>query len=164
MHARIYACGMCGMTIALKLTINIVLKSSGSSFENFIRDEFTTLPEAADRILSTAVNMEYEFPMWTLGANAGEGGEQGDVLADVKKLGNTGVVVGAGNKGIKGDIVGLIGEMGTTLDVSGAVKKARKETLRVFCEESASVQVCSLFVSVYHSLLFVIRLSSPMSF
>lgn len=34
----------------------LVLKSSGSSFEDFIRDKWTTLPEVSDRILSTAVD------------------------------------------------------------------------------------------------------------
>lgn len=44
----------------------LVLKSSGSAFTNFIRDEFTTLVEAKDRILSTAVDLQYEFPKYTL--------------------------------------------------------------------------------------------------
>ncbi|KAH9461079.1 hypothetical protein MJO28_009772 [Puccinia striiformis f. sp. tritici] len=34
----------------------LVLKTTGSSFENFIRDKWTTLPEASDRILSTSVD------------------------------------------------------------------------------------------------------------
>lgn len=44
-----------------------MLKSSGSAFTNFIRDEFTTLVEAKDRIFSTAVDLQYEFPKYTLG-------------------------------------------------------------------------------------------------
>jgi urate oxidase len=43
-----------------------VLKSSGSSFENFVRDEFTTLAEVDDRIFSTAVDMTYTFPPFAL--------------------------------------------------------------------------------------------------
>ncbi|WAR59845.1 hypothetical protein PtB15_11B486 [Puccinia triticina] len=34
----------------------LVLKTTGSAFENFIRDKWTTLPEVSDRILSTSVD------------------------------------------------------------------------------------------------------------
>jgi urate oxidase len=34
----------------------LVLKSTGSAFEDFVRDEFTTLPEVDDRIMSTAID------------------------------------------------------------------------------------------------------------
>jgi len=37
----------------------LVLKSSGSAFENFFVDEFTTLVPVSDRILSTAIEYEY---------------------------------------------------------------------------------------------------------
>lgn len=43
-----------------------VLKSSGSSFEGFVRDEYTTLGEVSDRIFSTAVELEYTFPTFSL--------------------------------------------------------------------------------------------------
>ncbi|KAG8961551.1 hypothetical protein FRC03_005272 [Tulasnella sp. 419] len=39
----------------------LVLKSSGSAFENFLRDEYTTLIEVSDRIFSTAVDYDYNF-------------------------------------------------------------------------------------------------------
>jgi len=39
----------------------LVLKTTGSSFEDFVRDEYTTLPEAKDRILSTCVDANWEF-------------------------------------------------------------------------------------------------------
>lgn len=51
---------------AVLIRFSQVLKSSGSAFENFIRDEFTTLVEVKDRILSTAVDLQYEFPKYTL--------------------------------------------------------------------------------------------------
>lgn len=35
------------------------MKTTGSSFENFYRDEFTTLPEVSDRIFSTSIALEY---------------------------------------------------------------------------------------------------------
>ncbi|KAF9431665.1 hypothetical protein BGZ76_011851 [Entomortierella beljakovae] len=39
----------------------LVLKTTGSSFEDFVRDEYTTLAEAKDRILSTCVDSTWEF-------------------------------------------------------------------------------------------------------
>jgi urate oxidase len=39
----------------------LVLRSSGSAFEGFDRDRFTTLPETDDRILSTAVAARWEY-------------------------------------------------------------------------------------------------------
>ena len=44
-----------------------MLKSTGSAFENFIRDEHTTLVEVNDRIFSTSVDLTYTFPSITLG-------------------------------------------------------------------------------------------------
>ena len=38
-----------------------VLKSTGSAFEGFYRDEYTTLAEVPDRIFSTAVDATWEF-------------------------------------------------------------------------------------------------------
>jgi urate oxidase len=34
----------------------LVMKTTGSAFEGFLRDEFTTLPEASDRILATSLD------------------------------------------------------------------------------------------------------------
>jgi urate oxidase len=34
----------------------LVMKTTGSAFENFLRDEYTTLPDAADRILATSLD------------------------------------------------------------------------------------------------------------
>lgn len=39
----------------------LVLKSTGSEFHGFIQDEFTTLPEVHDRILSTEVNCGWRW-------------------------------------------------------------------------------------------------------
>ncbi|KAF8589795.1 uricase [Ramaria rubella] len=59
-----------GSEMEVNLTAGLVdlllLKSSGSSFSGFVRDEFTTLPEVDDRILSTAVDMTYTFPVHKL--------------------------------------------------------------------------------------------------
>jgi len=39
----------------------LVLKTTESSFTNFIRDEFTTLVEVDDRIFSTSIDLNYTF-------------------------------------------------------------------------------------------------------
>ena len=38
-----------------------VLKTTGSGFEGFLRDELTTLPETDDRILATTVAAEWDY-------------------------------------------------------------------------------------------------------
>lgn len=38
-----------------------VIKTTGSAFENFYRDQFTTLPESKDRILSTSIGIRWSF-------------------------------------------------------------------------------------------------------
>ena len=38
-----------------------ILKSTGSGFENFLRDEFTTLPETADRIFATKLKATWTY-------------------------------------------------------------------------------------------------------
>lgn len=45
-----------GISIRSAIAGLLVLKSTGSAFHNFIRDEYTTLPEVYDRILSTEVD------------------------------------------------------------------------------------------------------------
>lgn len=47
-----------------------VLKSSGSAFENFVQDEFTTLVEVSDRIFSTSVDLEYTYTPISLGPHS----------------------------------------------------------------------------------------------
>lgn len=39
----------------------VVLKTSGSAFEGFPEDEFTTLPEASDRVLATSVTADWDY-------------------------------------------------------------------------------------------------------
>ena len=39
----------------------LILKSTGSGFENYPKDEFTTLPETADRILATSLQACWTF-------------------------------------------------------------------------------------------------------
>ncbi len=50
-----------GATVASGLQDLVVLKSTGSEFKGFLRDEYTTLPDADDRILATALRAEWTY-------------------------------------------------------------------------------------------------------
>src|SRR4029078_8761534 len=39
----------------------LILKSTGSGFEKYLKDEFTTLPETSDRILATSFSARWKF-------------------------------------------------------------------------------------------------------
>lgn len=68
-----------GITIQSGIKGLTVLKSTGSAFHSFVRDEYTTLPETWDRILSTDVDATWEWkPFATLDA----------VKSSVPKFGN----------------------------------------------------------------------------
>lgn len=47
--------------LTLTLCSLSVLKTTQAGFENFWQDEFTTLPEAADRILATTISAEWTY-------------------------------------------------------------------------------------------------------
>ena len=59
-----------GATVVSGLTDLVVLKSTGSEFKGFLRDEFTTLPEADDRILATSLTATWRFSEPTADWNA----------------------------------------------------------------------------------------------
>ncbi|KAJ3505868.1 hypothetical protein NMY22_g17431 [Coprinellus aureogranulatus] len=100
------------------LTDLLVLKSTGSAFENFYRDEFTTLAEVDDRIFSTSVDLSYSFSDIKIVAPQ-----------DEKKL-EFQVPMKQGDEGFAGSV----------WDDSVA-ERARTATLEVFAtDESASVQ------------------------
>jgi urate oxidase len=48
-----------GVQVESGLTDLVVLKSTGSEFKGFLRDEYTTLPEADDRILATSLTARW---------------------------------------------------------------------------------------------------------
>ncbi|ORY70005.1 uncharacterized protein BCR38DRAFT_481157 [Pseudomassariella vexata] len=50
-----------GIDIKSAIADLLVLKSTGSMFYGFVRDEFTTLPETWDRILSTSVDAAWKW-------------------------------------------------------------------------------------------------------
>ncbi|KAI0363181.1 uricase [Pilatotrama ljubarskyi] len=95
----------------------LVLKTTGSAFESFVRDEYTTLVEVNDRIFSTAIDLQYRFaPLRIPRPEDGEG-----KVFDLK----------------------LEGEQakGTPWDGDAVWEAARGVTLEVFAlDESASVQ------------------------
>lgn len=50
-----------GIDVASSIAKLLVLKSTGSQFHSFVRDEFTTLPETWDRILSTDIDATWKW-------------------------------------------------------------------------------------------------------
>jgi urate oxidase len=93
-----------------------VLKSTGSAFNGYIRDEYTTLREVDDRVLSTSVDMTYTFAPLSLSSPT-----------DPKKLDFT-VPEGF--------------TPGSVWDADNVATRARNATLDIFAlDESASVQV-----------------------
>jgi urate oxidase len=52
-----------GTTVRSGLTDLVVLKSTGSEFKGFLREDYTTLPEADDRVLATSLTASWR---WTL--------------------------------------------------------------------------------------------------
>ena len=48
-------------TVTAGLTDLVVLKSTGSEFKGFLKDEYTTLPEADDRILATSLTTRWTY-------------------------------------------------------------------------------------------------------
>ncbi|HEX7139617.1 MAG TPA: urate oxidase [Vicinamibacterales bacterium] len=50
-----------GTTITSGLRDLLVMKSSGSAFSRFPRDEYTTLPETEDRILATSITADWTY-------------------------------------------------------------------------------------------------------
>jgi len=97
----------------------LVLKSTGSAFENFVRDEYTTLAEVEDRIFSTSVDLRYSYGEVAL-----------ELPRDEKRL-----IFGEQNFDRTG-----AGEVHAWEDAKVGVR-ARETTMDVFArDESASVQ------------------------
>lgn len=62
--ARMFTRAVCrrgAKTIESGIRDLLILKSTGSGFENYPRDEFTTLPETSDRILATSFSATWTF-------------------------------------------------------------------------------------------------------
>jgi|SRR5579863_7407346 len=66
--------GEIGMTVRSGIADLAVLKTSRSAFQGFLHDEYTTLEDAPDRLLSTAVEAE-----WTYTPGAPGGRRYGDM-------------------------------------------------------------------------------------
>jgi len=96
----------------------LVLKSTGSSFTNFVRDEFTTLIEVDDRIFSTSIDLNYTFAPIHIQSPTDE--KKLDFVVPIQK----------GEKGYEGSVWD-----------DGIPERARTATLDIFAtDESASVQ------------------------
>lgn len=54
-----------GVSIRSGIAGLLVLKSTGSQFHSFVRDEYTTLPEVNDRILSTEVDCTWSWKLFS---------------------------------------------------------------------------------------------------
>ena len=54
-------CGRDSQTVESGIRNLVILKSTGSGFENYPKDEFTTLPETADRILATSFSATWSY-------------------------------------------------------------------------------------------------------
>ena len=50
-----------GATVVSGLTGLVVLKSTGSEFKGFLRDDYTTLPDADDRVLATSLTASWRW-------------------------------------------------------------------------------------------------------
>ena len=102
-----------------------VLKTTESSFTNFIRDEFTTLVEVDDRIFSTSIDLNYTFaPIYI------------QFPTDEKKLDFI-LPIQKGEKGYEGSVWD-----------DEVPERARLATLDIFAtDDSASVQVRLFFFS-----------------
>jgi len=67
-----------GLTIKSGIAGLTVLKSTGSAFHGFLRDEYTSLPETWDRILSTDVDCSWTWAPFATVAAVVEGVERFD--------------------------------------------------------------------------------------
>lgn len=67
-----------GLTIKSGIVGLTVLKSTGSAFHGFLRDEYTSLPETWDRILSTDVDCSWTWKPFETVAAVVEGVERFD--------------------------------------------------------------------------------------
>ncbi|KAI0071957.1 uricase [Panus rudis PR-1116 ss-1] len=116
------------------ITDLLVLKSTGSAFEGFVRDEFTTLVEVNDRIFSTSVDLKYVFDPIPVSLK---------LFSDKPLPGTPGgdkAVYAAGKPPAEGKDVPAPSE-GSAWDGDKIAEDARKVTLEVFAvDESASVQ------------------------
>lgn len=116
-----------------------VLKSTGSAFSGFVRDEYTTLAEVDDRIFSTSIDLVYTFVPVSV-----------PPPTDEKKL-EFSVPTG-----------GTVQE-GTVWD-ENVPERARKATLETFAkDESASVQVRCVRPSKEFRHLRVLRTARSIS-
>ena len=117
-----------------------VLKTTESSFTNFIRDEFTTLVEVDDRIFSTSIDLNYTFAPIHIQSPTDE--KKLDFIIPLQK----------GEKGYEGSVWD-----------DKVPERARLATLDIFAtDDSASVQVW--FYSSFFSDVMILLSNSLVGF
>lgn len=106
-----------------------MLKSTGSAFENFVRDEYTTLAEVDDRIFSTSVDLLYAFTQFEIAAPK-----------DEKKLGfDKGQIEGEGGLGAWEGVKASESAKGITLEIFATDESASVQvSVRAWCQRNRS--------------------------
>jgi urate oxidase len=69
-RTAVVRCARNGLTIEAGIDDLTILKSSGSAFEGYIKDPYTTLKETKDRIFATAVRSTWRYASANLDYNA----------------------------------------------------------------------------------------------
>ena len=69
-----------GVTIDAGIDDLLILKSAGSAFEGYIKDQYTTLKETRDRIFETALRGSWRYKSGSLDFNAQWEGIRGTIL------------------------------------------------------------------------------------
>ncbi|KAF9223236.1 uricase [Gyrodon lividus] len=114
-------------TVSAGISDLLVLKSTGSAFEGYIQDEYTTLVEVPERIFSTSIDLTYTFSPVSIATPTDLEFLDFDVPQNLA-FDSQGGVKGKGEGGV--------------WDALGVAERARTATLDVFAtDESASVQV-----------------------
>ena len=72
--------GLGGTTIEAGIEDLVVMKTAGSAFSGFPRDEFTTLPESEDRIMATKVTAIWRYGSPDLASDELQAAVQGTLL------------------------------------------------------------------------------------
>lgn len=76
-----------GIEVESSIKKLLVLKSTGSAFHGFVRDEYTTLPETWDRILSTEVDAAWTWKLFpTLKAVQDKAASFDKAFADAREI------------------------------------------------------------------------------
>lgn len=110
-------------TVSSALKDLLVLKSSGSSFTGYVKDEYTLLKPVSDRVFSTSVEVTYTFPTVEITDKFGDSATEG-----------------VGKGGVWESTATAEGVRSITIDVFAT-------------DDSASVQVSIILLSINQDLI-----------